>query len=267
MMEKKQRDELLALAISSIGSPDFPNELTEFIRHCIPFDNLIVIAYEGEQQPCVLYRESKSAVVYEAMDSDYVTGAYLLDPFYKLHLQGVNTGLYRLFDIAPDRFKQTSYFKVYYQKTTLIDEVAVFAKTVSGGTLTTCIGTDKTSKKAFSKKDIISLRNFSAVICSLMESHWQNYQRSDFKQDDDTISVVEYLRKEMKNEMKIGLSKRQTEVALFILQGHSSRSIGLILEISVNTVKIFRRQLYSKCNISSQAELFALMMPLLSMRI
>jgi DNA-binding CsgD family transcriptional regulator len=49
-----------------------------------------------------------------------------------------------------------------------------------------------------------------------------------------------------------------------ILRGHSSVSIGLQLEISPQTVKVFRKQLYKKCRISSQAELFNLMMPILS---
>jgi len=36
----------------------------------------------------------------------------------------------------------------------------------------------------------------------------------------------------------------------------------LHLDVSLQTVKVFRRQLYAKCCISSQAELFALLMPL-----
>jgi DNA-binding CsgD family transcriptional regulator len=61
----------------------------------------------------------------------------------------------------------------------------------------------------------------------------------------------------------ISLTNRQAEVALLVLQGHSSSSIGLRLGISPQTVKVFRKQLYKKCNISSQAELFALITPLL----
>jgi DNA-binding CsgD family transcriptional regulator len=55
-------------------------------------------------------------------------------------------------------------------------------------------------------------------------------------------------------------------VALMILRGHSSMSIGLRLGVSAQTVKVFRKQLYARCGISSQAELFALMMPLLKGR-
>ena len=61
----------------------------------------------------------------------------------------------------------------------------------------------------------------------------------------------------------VGLSRRQAEVALMILRGHSSVSIGLGLGISPQTVKVFRKQLYRKCGISSQAELFTLLLPLL----
>jgi DNA-binding NarL/FixJ family response regulator len=40
-------------------------------------------------------------------------------------------------------------------------------------------------------------------------------------------------------------------------------SIGLRLAVSPQTVKVFRRQLYARCAIATQAELFALMLPLL----
>ncbi|MFN3575403.1 MAG: helix-turn-helix transcriptional regulator, partial [Tabrizicola sp.] len=59
---------------------------------------------------------------------------------------------------------------------------------------------------------------------------------------------------------------RQVEVALLILQGHSTASIALQLQISPQTVKVFRRQLYARCGLSSQAELFGLLMPLLGAR-
>ena len=49
-----------------------------------------------------------------------------------------------------------------------------------------------------------------------------------------------------------------------ILRGHSSESIGSHLEVSPQTVKVFRKQLYARCSICSQAELFALMMPLIA---
>ena len=62
----------------------------------------------------------------------------------------------------------------------------------------------------------------------------------------------------------VPLAKRQAEVAFLVLQGHSSMSIGLRLGISTQTVKVFRKQLYKRCGVSSQAELFSLLLPVLT---
>ena len=50
-----------------------------------------------------------------------------------------------------------------------------------------------------------------------------------------------------------------------ILRGHSTVSIALRMGMGMSpqTKKVFRKQLYARCCISSQAELFALMLPLL----
>lgn len=162
----------LARAVTAVGSDGFAQYYAGFLRQCAPFDNFIVLAYKGEEQPAALYREAADPMVFHAMESEYLTAAYLLDPFHKAHLERIPHGVYRLLDLAPDQFKRSSYYQVYCQKTTLIDEIAVL-----------------------------------------------------------------------------------------ILQGHSSASIGLILGISPHTVKVFRKQLYAKCAVGSQVELFAMMMP------
>ena len=54
------------------------------------------------------------------------------------------------------------------------------------------------------------------------------------------------------------LTAREREVAQLILIGHSSQSISLNLDISLATVKTHRRNIYSKLQISSLAELFSL---------
>lgn len=257
------RDNRLAQAIKAIGNQEFTSELAAFIRSCVAFDNLIAIAYLGEGTPEVLFREFDDPVVYEHMDTAYVTANYVLDPFYKAHLEGVDSGIHRLFDLAPDRFKQTSYFKLYYEQTTLIDEVAVFAKTESGVTITACIGTDRSSGRTFTKKEVAVLHSNVAAVGALMECHWRSFR---LKQAQEKISVIDRLRKVLSDVHGIRLSPRQAEVAMLILQGHSSTSISFSLGISMHTVKVFRRQLYAKCQISSQAQLFAMLLPLIAER-
>ena len=43
-----------------------------------------------------------------------------------------------------------------------------------------------------------------------------------------------------------------------ILQGHSNKAIAGLLDISVDTVKVYNKRFHQKLEISSQAELFSL---------
>jgi DNA-binding CsgD family transcriptional regulator len=254
-----EHDEELANAIMALATPELPQYFSRLVKCLAAFDNLIIIAYHGEHRPAVLYREYTDPVVYLPMDSQYLGGAYLLDPFYREHLRGGVQGIRRLMDVAPDHFRRTHYYKNYYKQTTLLDEVAVFANITENVTLTACLGRDCSSGKPFNKRELLALRQNELTLVALLKTHWQNYR---FHGDNEPTPLVERLREALEQESGIRLSPRQAEVALFILRGHSSLSISLHLDVSLQTVKVFRRQLYAKSNISSQAELFAMLMPL-----
>lgn len=260
---EERQDKALAAAIRTLGKDEFPALLSNFLRQCAEFDNLIVIRYKDQHIPTVLHREYKDAIVYGAMDSEYITGNFVLDPFYEAHIKGVESGIYRLFDLAPDRFRQTTYFKIYYEKTTLVDEVAAFVKMDSGVTITACMGTDRSSGRMFTKSQFAALNRHVAVITSLIEINWRQFQPAPISPAIAEMPVIERLRDQLSAVKGIRLSARQAEVALLILQGHSSGSIALILGISANTIKVFRKQLYARCSLSSQAELFAMIVPIL----
>ena len=54
------------------------------------------------------------------------------------------------------------------------------------------------------------------------------------------------------------LTEREREIAHLLLRGHSAKSSAKVLEISPETVRMHRKNLYTKLEIGSQAELFAL---------
>ena len=257
------QDKALSELIRSIGQVDFPEAFSHFMKKIVPFDNFIVFAYHKDHPPEVLYREFRNPEFFTAIDSHYIKGAYLLDPFYHAVSNGIQSNVHRLFDLAPDKFKQTSYFKEYYKDTTMVDEFAVFAHITNETTITANFGRDKTSKMLFSKKELALVRTFKSVLTILCEAHWQHYQPEEGR-NVTLRPITDRLRSELNKQLNITLTPRQSEVSMYILQGHSSLSIALNLNISKETVKVFRRQLYSKCGISSQAELFALLTPILN---
>jgi DNA-binding CsgD family transcriptional regulator len=250
----------LAEAIRLIGARGFEGALHGLLRRAVGIDNLLVLAYRDGARPQVLYHQAGRAEVFAELETTYVAGAYLLDPFHDLHLHRAPAGLYRLLDIAPDQFQRSRYFREYYRRTTITDELTYVAYPARGVSLNICLGRDATSGTAFAAREVAVAQRIAPVVVALAERHWSGLQPTGDRAAGDPTAA---LRRDLAEGRGVALSPRQAEVALMILRGHSSMSIGLRLGVSAQTVKVFRKQLYARCGISSQAELFALMMPLL----
>jgi DNA-binding CsgD family transcriptional regulator len=249
----------LAAALRLLGQDGFESALWELFRVVAAPDNLIILAYRDAGAPLVLYRQSDHPPVFAALADTYLAGAYRLDPYYDLHRRRAPPGAYRLIDIAPDAFQRSRYVIDYYDQTTLCDEVTFVAYPSPDLSLNLCLGRDASSGRAFAWREIEACQRLAPVIGALAERHWADLTQAPVSAE-DTATVLADLAWRLRG---IRLSQRQAEVALLILRGHSTVSIGLRLGLSSQTIKVFRKQLYRRCAISSQAELFALMLPLL----
>lgn len=251
----------LGRAIAGLRDERFESALYQWLARCFEIDNTTMLAYFQDRVPQVLFTQAAERRVHACLDTDYVEGAYLLDPFHALHVDRAPPGLYRLRDIAPDQFQRNEYFAVYYQATTLIDEMAYVAYPADGVSVHICLGRDATSGRRFSARDVDRAEQITPIVCGLIEQRWSGLRSSG---DFTDTALAQRLIERLRTARDIALSPRQAEIALLILKGHSSVSMGLRLGISPQTVKVFRKQLYKKCGISSQAELFSLLMPLLA---
>jgi len=250
----------LADAIRAVGTDRFETAMHDWLRRCVAFDNIIALAYFPAARPQMLYSRTDTPAVFAEIGTIYLDGVYLLDPFHDLHVHKAPAGLYRLRDIAPDQFRRSRYFQAYYAKTTLIDEIAFVSYPAPGASVHLCLGRDASSGTAFASREVEDAGRIAPVVIALCELHWEGVAVA---RPVERAREVDRLIGGLEARAGIRLSPRQAEVALLILRGHSSVSIGLRLGISPQTVKVFRKQLYRKCGISSQAELFALLVPLL----
>jgi DNA-binding CsgD family transcriptional regulator len=252
----------LADLIRRTGKPDFESLLWQFLQSIAQPDNLVILAFQDAGPPLILYRRADHPQVFAELDRVYLSGAFRLDPYFDLHLQRVPNGAYRLRDVAPDAFHRSRYFIEYYEQTTLLDEITFIATPARGVSLNICLGRDASSAKAFTVREIETCQRLAPIMAALAEAHWAGIGQTSAKVE----NPVTLLAQSARTTRGISLSPRQAEVALLILQGHSTTSISLRLGVSVQTVKVFRKQLYARCNVSSQAELFSLMLPLLNAR-
>lgn len=259
----------LAEAIARMGGPGFEASLTGFLRRSITCNNVVFIIFRRAASPEVLYEQADDPIVFRDLLRLYVPGAYLLDPYHDLHLNRIASGAYRLMDIAPDHFHRSQYYLEYYRQTTLSDELAFVSYPDADTTLTICLGRDSSNTRPFGAQAREVAARIAPVVTMLSDRHLREVRAPPPTAPAALPSLPvdappERLRRVLAERHGIRLSERQAQVALLILQGHSSVSIGLRLGVSSQTVKVFRRQIHARCNISSQAELFALLLPLLT---
>ncbi|NVO58482.1 LuxR family transcriptional regulator [Rhodobacteraceae bacterium B1Z28] len=260
-MKPDPAPELLAQTVLALDTPQFAQHLMDWLNAGLQFDNFTIVAFIEDQAPEVFLTQATEKRVFERIGSHYADGAYLLDPFYSLHKRGQPDGLYHLIDIAPDQFQRNEYYKSYYQRTTLVDEMAFFSTPAPGVSITACLGRDATTAHRFSNRDLRDARQAAPIANALIRKNWCSLSSVAAATPENP---AETLQQRLSEESGINLSPRQAEIALLILQGHSSISIGLTLGISPQTVKVIRKQLYKKCQISSQGELYYLIAPRLS---
>lgn len=248
----------LADAIALIGREGFEAALWRIFTALSRPDNMLVLVYRDAGPALRLWQRSGDARVFARLESSYLERAFRLSPFYGLHLRRAEEGLYRLRDIAPDAFQRSRFYVEYFGQTTIIDELAFTVWLGEGLSLNLFLGRDGQSGRVFSAPEVAACQRIAPVVSALARAHWPAPKLASAGQEDTPALLAVAARRQ-----GIALSPRQAEVALLVLKGHSTLSIGLQLGLSPQTVKVFRKQLYARCGISSQAELFALMLPLL----
>ncbi|BAN49688.1 LuxR C-terminal-related transcriptional regulator [Metapseudomonas resinovorans] len=242
----------LGRTIEQIGGQRFWKQLILLLHQWLPFDNALAIHYPAEGAPRPLEEYDADPRGGPAPMPLYLGGLYLLDPFYQACREGLPSGLYRLEEVAPDHFRQSEYYLSYFHDYVLEDEVQFVVRLPEAGSLSLSLG----MRRRFCAEECGMLGLLSSWVLALMGQHWQQCNRAALpaRQDEVASQVRDAL-----SQFGAGvLSERELEVARLILRGYSSKAMAERLAISPETVKVHRRHLYAKLDISSQPELFSL---------
>ena len=258
-LDEKHWHRFMAALIDTIGQANFPGALVNALSHVVYFDHMVIFCYRGDQRPHCLY-DTFTPEQRWIFVSLYEDGPYLLDPFFKASRSGIKPGLYRMRQLAPDRFYQSEYYRSYYVKTGLAEEVGFFFPLKNGETVVLSLMRAEASN-AFSDHDISRLQIIEPVIRAICQQHWLE-ARPDLAVSGDRLEGLPNLDQVVTTIFQslgpASLTHRECEITSLVLQGHSSDSIGEQLHIAPGTVKIHRKNAYRKLGITSQSQLFSL---------
>lgn len=241
--------------IASLGQDGFAPALKGLVQGVAPYTYTVVFGYSGSARPLDLY-DDFPASKRRIFVSDYQAGPYLLDPFYLAATRPVPAGLYRMRDLAPDRFYQGEYFRNYYVQTGLAEEIGFFVDIPQGATVILSLMRDE---RPFSNREMRALDEVRPVVEACIRRHWHDLPlRFDLSaQDRDGTAMETRLERSFHSFGEGILTAREREIVEHTLKGHSAEAVGRILGISPGTVRIHRRNIYGKLRISSQGELFS----------
>ena len=187
----------------------------------------------------------------------YFEHGYFLDPFYELAMSKFTDGTFRLSEIAPDRFFRSEYCRMYFRLTRIVDEIGYLTRIDDERVAHLSLGRSQGNHK-YKSREFALLELISPVLMPLIVEHCRHVSRSDkqhrSRRPKRTLKD-RLLYTKLPNGQRV--TKRESEIASLVVQGHSTSAIGLILDISPQTVKVHRRNMYRKLNISSQSELYA----------
>ena len=234
----------VARAISTLGTDAFPEALTALCQSAFAFDSLFVSLFSQDRAPRQLYSNLDDEATRRTI-GPYLSYAYLLDPFYGLFKSEVGTSVVGLDECAPDDFRSTEYYRMFYSDTGLRDEVTIFAACGEGRSIVLSLG-QRAFRRPRTAKACDGLKAMLPVIASLCTRHWPNLP------DLPATTGPDFDRLDMPK-----LSLREAEVVRLMLKGHSTKSMARLMGNSPETVKVHRKRIYSKLGIGSQGELFS----------
>jgi DNA-binding CsgD family transcriptional regulator len=232
-----------------LGDAEIGRALMAMLQALVVFDHSVTFAYRGDERPIDLH-STFNEQDYHVFVRLYQQGAYLLDPFYSAATEP-RPGIWRMRELAPDRFYASEYYRSYYIQTGLSEEIGFFVPV--GEDVTVVVSLMRNERTgAFKSAEHDLLRKVAPFVSALIRAQWRNLSaRFDATRQKHKPTTAQRAWGDR------NLTEREKAIIELVLQGHSSESIGLRLGVATGTVKVHRRNIYRKLGISSQTQLMS----------
>ena len=238
-----------ALLIAALGTASFANRLLGLAASAIVHDAAALILFSEDAPPIVAVDRLKPAER-GYFYGDYISGVYLLSPFYRLARKGPLPRVARILDVAPEGFQASEYYRRYFSRIGVVDMMGMLIPAGKGATVFMSFSRSSGHKR-FAATDVRQLEQLIPVMAAAMKRHMALPDAAIGKAGKSPAP------RHVRSRAPVSaLTSREAQVVNLILEGHSTKSLAAQLAISVETVRVHRRHIYAKLGVSSQAELF-----------
>jgi DNA-binding CsgD family transcriptional regulator len=240
-------------AVLAIGNPAFPQILLRTLDLLAGVSHCMVFAFAGERSARCLLGVGNIPIAPE-LGAAYSEHYYLTDPNRDVLLHEQTTATPIVLPAFAPRMNSHAYRRIFFDNSRIVDKFAVaiwrdrtcyyvnFYKTMSRG--------------RFDRQQSERLLQIAPSVSAVVARHLQDGRSLGF----DPMSMVEDLFH--RDDAFSYLTARERDVCLGILCGLSSEAISAKFGISIHSTVTYRKRAYDKLGISSQNELFRMVLRL-----
>lgn len=244
----------LAPMVLAIGRASFPHALIDTLRDVANVGHAMVFAFEDEASArCVL--GAGNIGIGPGLGAAYAEHFYMADPNREAILEHRSAQQPIVLPNFARRMYTDSYRKLFFDDAEIVDKVAAafwvdrtcfyvnFYRTVEQG--------------VFTRSETARLAKLVPALTAIVARHCQA---------DDAESLTSKLATLFATTNRLAaLTPREKEVCLRILSGYSSEAISSELGVSLHSTLTYRKRAYEKLGISSQNELFGIVLGLMAL--
>jgi len=250
----------LARVVESIDDAELPQRLRDALGGLVKTDRLGVFVLRRHASPLAILHDVPPG----AQANSYLESLYLLDPVYNHFLRGTLPTCALLHDICPDDFFESDYFLKYWSSVKIVSEFSINAHydddTVLHVPLSRTQGSDP-----FSRDDMDILKAVSPVVVATMRHFWKARKASFESGAMEADSFHKHLRYVMDNFGCSLLTAREMDIMQLTMRGYSDKLSARQLDITPGTVRNHKKNIFNKLHVSSQGQVFGLLLDALQM--
>jgi DNA-binding CsgD family transcriptional regulator len=248
-------DQHVAGAVLAIGRPAFPQALMSTLRRVADVGHCMVFSFAGESSArCLL--DAGNIPIGGDLGAAYSGHFHQADPNRDMIFSHQANASPILLPTFARRMYSDSYRKIFFEDSDIVDKFATAIWVED-----TCFYVNFyriTAQGRFSRAQIERLKRIAPAISAVVARHFAPAAERQPGPPRPTLGDL------FATHAAFGcLTGREKEVCLRILSGLSSEAISADLKISIHSTLTYRKRAYDKLGISSQNELFGIVLKLL----
>lgn len=238
---------ILANCVATLGNEAFGDHLTALLRRGLGVGQCILFAYTGgDVMTYLLVENSRYPKVAGRLARLYAGGLFRQDPNYprlrQLLQAGDGQGDAELITMPEDM--SPAYRSHLFAFPDLADKASVV---IPAPDVIYYLNLYRDlARGPFSRQDLDGLRNLTPLIASLVRRHYRQARPAALPARHEDAEALQ------------ALSRRERELSLLLLHGHTLKTAAAELDIALSTAETFRKRAYAKLGVHSKTDLLAL---------